>query len=46
MPVKIIRGLFFLACMIMGVIWGQYIYNLSEPRANAFAPELLTNTWP
>ncbi len=46
MPVKIIRGLFFLACVIMGIIWGQYIYNLNVPRANPFAPELLSNTWP
>ncbi len=46
MPVKIIRGLFFLACMLMGVIWGQYIYNIGAPRANAFDPSLFSNTWP
>jgi uncharacterized protein YacL len=45
MPVSIIRGLFFLACVVMGVIWGQYIFNLQDPRVSAFASDILPMSW-
>lgn len=45
MPVSIIRGLFFIACVIMGVIWGQYIFNLQYPLQGAFESNVLTVSW-
>lgn len=45
MPVSIIRGLFFLACVIMGVIWGQYIFNLQYPLQSAFESNVLVVSW-
>ncbi|MBI1318231.1 MAG: TRAM domain-containing protein [Candidatus Hydrogenedens sp.] len=31
MPVSIIRGLFFLACVVMGALWGQYLFGQNYP---------------
>jgi len=31
MPVSIIRGLFFVACVVMGSLWGQYLFGQTYP---------------